>query len=93
MEKRLHLERRLDLYLFDCAVLFVNPHFFSNFYNIVKAIGGMFVCSFFAWTIVAMILNLINEYRIGDKRQKRLLLVLTVIALIYLIPKLIKDFR
>lgn len=79
--------------IYMIAALIVNPHFFTGFYVVVKTIFVMFISSFFILTIILMIVNLFKEYRVADKRGKRIMLVLAVIALIYLIPKLIADFR
>ncbi|TDK64033.1 hypothetical protein E2K98_03970 [Bacillus salipaludis] len=79
--------------LFFSAALIRNPQFFTRFYNIAMAIGSMFIGSFFILMIVVTILHLIKEYRMADKRGKRLFLVLLIIAIIIYGPRNIADFR
>ncbi|WP_026572737.1 hypothetical protein [Bacillus sp. UNC438CL73TsuS30] len=75
------------------AALIMNPQFFTSLNNIVRAIGVMFIGSFFILMIVVAILHLFKEYRLADKRGKRLFLVLLIITIIIYGPRIIADFR
>ena len=70
-----------------------SPYVDKSFKSILVLSGAVFILSFFVVTILLMIITQIKAFKAADNENKILMIFIFLMALAYILPKAIANFK
>lgn len=79
--------------IFFILILLFSPYMDRSAKGIIMLIGALFFASFFILTILLMIITQIKAFKVADDENRILMIIVFLMALAYVLPKAIANFK
>ena len=79
--------------LFFLLIFIFSPYMDRSAKGIIMLIGALFIASFFVLTILLMIITQLKVFKAVDNQNRILMIIVFLMALAYVLPKAIANFK